>query len=70
MSAFGVLYSDLMAVIPHLSTVTDLTVSTILDHHAYGASIARLLSRCSNIETLTILVKEEVCFRQVPCEYI
>jgi hypothetical protein len=66
MSAFGVLYSDLMAVISHLSTVTDLTVSTILDHHAYGASIATLLSKCSNIETLTILFKEEVSFLPSP----
>jgi hypothetical protein len=55
-------YEDLMVEVPQLSTVTDLTVCTLVDHHAYGASIAKLLSRCSNMETLTIIVKDKVIF--------
>ena len=69
MFLFGVLneaslsqYVDLMVEVPHLNTVTDLTVCTLLDHHAYGASIATLLSTCSHLETLTFMVKDKVSF--------
>jgi hypothetical protein len=55
-------YEDLMVAVPHLSSVTDLTVSTQLDHHSYGASIATLLSRCSHIEMLTIRVGDKVSY--------
>jgi hypothetical protein len=70
---FGVLdeaslaqYEDLMVQVPQLSTVTDLTVRTIADHHAYGASIATLLSRCSHIEKLTVIAKDKVNLRSLP----
>ena len=53
---------NLMVAVPQLNTITDLTVCTALDHHAYGASIATLLSRCIHIETLTIIVKAKVSF--------
>ena len=65
--AFGVLdettlahYEDLMVAVPQLSTVTDLTVRTIWNNHAHGASIAKLLSRSSHIDTLTVIVDDEV----------
>uniref|UniRef100_A0ACD5W0J7 Uncharacterized protein n=1 Tax=Avena sativa TaxID=4498 RepID=A0ACD5W0J7_AVESA len=51
-------YDDLMVEVPMLSNVTDLTVTTLLDHHEYGASIAKLLSRCNYVEMLTIVRRE------------
>ena len=50
-------YEDLMVAVPQLSSVTNLTVTTLFDNHDYGASIATLLSRCNYIETLIIDVK-------------
>jgi hypothetical protein len=55
-------YEDLMVEVPQLSSVTNLTLITLLDHHEYGASIATLLSRCNYIETLVIDVKRKVRF--------
>jgi hypothetical protein len=51
-------YEDLMVAVPRLRSVTDLTVTTLLDHHEYGASIAKLLSRCNYVETLTVIVNK------------
>lgn len=53
-------YEDLMVSVPQLSSVVELTVVTMMDHHAYGASIASLLSRCKYVERLTILVSDKV----------
>jgi hypothetical protein len=53
-------YEDLMVDVPQLSSVTNLSVITLLDHHEYGASITTLLSRCNYIETLFIDVKRKV----------
>ncbi|CAM0944933.1 unnamed protein product [Alopecurus aequalis] len=65
-------YQDLMVEVPQLTTVTDLTVCTLLDHHAYGASIAKLLSRCSHVETLAVIVRDKyehryICARTSAC---
>ncbi|CAL5083364.1 unnamed protein product [Urochloa decumbens] len=61
------LEEDVMAEIPDLSHVTDLTVEVSSPGcHAFGASVANLLARCINLRRLRVDIVDAMEFRRKP----
>jgi hypothetical protein len=45
---------DMMAEVPHLPNIIDLTIEVDAYGHAIGASLAKLIAKCTNLEHLSV----------------